>query len=275
MSGPKFHRQLNRGLHADAVVTGKSETTVTALAAVVGHPYGVNYYATSLRLERKVDLGSDRFGPREMTMRTILTLLTSLLLSSCASVQNQSCPAPDPLARAAVVPIRAGAGGHGSGVIIAQDRLLTAAHVMGEERFARVRIGETVEWAQTIAIDLEYDLALLDVPTSGLKPMTIASSAPVDSAPVWALGFPRATGQRASRGQFKQVSDGRLYSTAEIDNGDSGGGLLECQHGEYVLAGMIRSYAAYQDSGELVKVPDLSISVPAADIRAFVDANAI
>jgi hypothetical protein len=208
-------------------------------------------------------------------MPTLLLLLASLLLGSCASVRQQSCPAPDPLARASVVPLRTSVGGHGSGIIVGDDMVLTAAHVMGDEYAAVVGIAGAMEHGFAIAIDRVNDLALLNVPTGGQPSIHIADTEPLSREPVWALGFPRATSQRASGGHFKQVRDGKLYSTAEIDNGDSGGGLLQCDQGGYVLAGMIRSYAAYRENGRLVKVRDLSISVPAADIRAFVNAHAI
>ena len=61
-----------------------------------------------------------------------------------------------------------------------------------------------------------------------------------------------------------------LHTTAEIDSGDSGGGLIACQQGRHVLAGMLRGYGAIKRGNEYVKIANYSASVAARNITEFI-----
>ena len=62
----------------------------------------------------------------------------------------------------------------------------------------------------------------------------------------------------------------RDSTTAPIDSGQSGGGLISCEHGKHVLAGMLRGFAAYVNGDEYIKIKNHSVSVASTDIRNFI-----
>ncbi len=179
------------------------------------------------------------------------------------------CNAPGAGALSAVVRVATLTGNDGSGVVIASNRVLTAAHVVTDERQALVLIGDEYRDASVIAVDVQSDLAMLDVDTEQLPVLPLARTGLFEHEPVWTVGFPLALDQVAHAGHYQHHVDGAIYTSASTNAGGSGGGLLRCDDGEFELAGMIRGYGAYWRGGELLRIKDLSISVPADTITEF------
>ena len=88
---------------------------------------------------------------------------------------------------------------------------------------------------------------------------------------VWAAGYPRAQPLHTTSGYFVSKKAEALHTSAGIDSGESGGGLLSCENGEFVLAGMLRGYGAYRTDQGLVRLEHYSISVPASEIQFTLD----
>lgn len=182
---------------------------------------------------------------------------------------NSSCSGPGAEALAAVLPIATDHGSHASGVVFERGRVLTAAHaVQGASRFF-VRTGEDFRRADLISVDHEADLAVLAIDTGNIQPLPLAGTELASSEPVWAVGFPRARGLETSSGVFQRVADGAVHTSATIDSGQSGGGLLSCYEGEYAIAGMLRGYGAYRSGDHFVKLDNHSVSVGARTIERF------
>lgn len=193
----------------------------------------------------------------------------SMPMPSSLTKPEQDCSHPGDDTLTSVVRVASAEGADASGVVIAPDRVLTAAHVVEDFIYARVFINGAYRDARVVARDKNNDLALLWTETDDLRPIRISSSHLFSAEPVWTVGFPLAREQTANFGRYQQLIDGAIHSTAGTNAGASGGGLLRCTHGAFELAGMIRGYGAYWQAGELRRVEDLSISVPAATIASF------
>ena len=166
-------------------------------------------------------------------------------------------------------------GGDGSGVVIAPNVVLTAAHVLEDSTVGMVYIGSHYKEATILGRDPFSDLALLMVGTENLEPIQISDRGLAINESVWAVGFPLALDQTTTTGEFFRYRNGGLLTSADINAGSSGGGLLHCEHGQFKLAGMIRSYLARVKHGQAIAIPHRSISVPADAIEAFMNLHGV
>ena len=181
------------------------------------------------------------------------------------------CTAPDRRTLSTIVAITTDRSANASAVVVADNRVLTAAHAVRGAGHFFVRLGEVYRSADLVKIDHGLDLAVLAVDTGPLEPLPILRIAPAPSAPVWAAGYPGAQAMALSRGEIKSAGNGVLNSSATIDLGQSGGGLLSCIHGNWFLAGMLRGFGVYQEGAHLIKVQHLSMSVAGAVIKDFLN----
>ena len=180
------------------------------------------------------------------------------------------CDWPDDKTLEAILPVATDSGSHASGVVFAPNRVLTAAHaVEGGNRFF-VRVSQGFRNAELLLIDHHNDLAVLAVDTQQIRPLLLSAEEPRAREPVWAVGFPRAQGKTTSSGVFQRNRHGALHTSAPIDSGQSGGGLLTCEAGAYRLTGMLRGYGAYLQGDHYVKLANHSVSVAATTIQQLV-----
>ncbi|NNF15735.1 MAG: hypothetical protein HKN70_03255 [Gammaproteobacteria bacterium] len=191
--------------------------------------------------------------------------------------QTEACQAPDyhtldSIVRVATLEV---GGGDASGVVIAPNVVLTAAHVLEGNEAGLVYIGQRYKKAVVLGEDPYSDLVLLGVGTENLEPIALSEMSLRISEAVWAVGYPLAQQRTTTQGEFFSYRNGGLLTSAEIKAGSSGGGLLRCENGKFRLAGMVQSYLAYYRHGEPVSYPKRSISVPADAILAFVHIHGI
>lgn len=191
------------------------------------------------------------------------------IMEHSAPLPAQQCTHPDADVLDSIVRVASVDGADASGVVIASDRVLTAAHVVENHYRALVYIAGVYRDALVIATDPSTDLALLAVDTGHLQPIRVSHNTLLIEEPVWTVGFPLALDQKTSSGVYQNHVNGAIYASASTNAGASGGGLLRCGKGDYELAGMIRGYGAYWREGELQRIEDLSISVPAEIIASF------
>lgn len=188
---------------------------------------------------------------------------------------DHSCGWPDSGSLSAVIPVAAEDGSYASGVVVGRNRVLTAAHAISPDTRVYVGINNSFRAAKIQFIDKMNDLAILVVDTGAIRPLQIANGDPKLRQPVWAVGFPRAQAKTTSAGIFQKKYEGALHTSAPIDSGQSGGGLLLCRNGSYLLAGMLRGYGAYYKGGQYVKLDNHSVSVAAATIQRFVNLQSV
>ena len=122
--------------------------------------------------------------------------------------------------------------GAGSGVVTAPGRVITNCHVVQEAVAIRVRAGDK-EWDATVALaDSARDLCQLEVPGLTAPAAKIRSYREVQiGEPIYAVGNPLGFGLAVSAGLVSSIAQHkgelRLFSSAPISPGSSGGGLFD------------------------------------------------
>ena len=152
--------------------------------------------------------------------------------------------------------------GHGSGVVIAEGRLLTSAHNLEGDRHTVVFGDGRRERATVAGIDSDLDLAVLSVPTEGAAPVDPVPNPepPSIGTPVLALANPGGRGLRVtlghvcSEGQVFRGPGGRpiaggIEHTAPLPRGSSGGPLVD------VSGSLLGVNAVRRDGGLILAVP--------------------
>lgn len=159
----------------------------------------------------------------------------------------------------------------GSAVVVAENRVITAAHVVNDLTHLNIRIGNSSRAAQIIFTSTDRDIALLEVDTSGLQAVRFAENRLNTNDQVWAIGYPLGGNLTSSAGEFvKKLNSYKLHTTAEVNHGQSGGGLITCSDGNYTLAGMIISYGAVVRDGEYVRLNDYSVAVTTDEVSSLI-----
>ena len=202
--------------------------------------------------------------------RLLMQSVFALAAFQMSIAAAQECVWPDRETQASILPVATDDGSYASGIVVAPNRVLTAAHAVSGAEQAFVRINHAFRQAELLSVDPEKDLAIMRVDTGNLYPIRLSQRDPYENEPVWAVGFPHARFKTTSAGIFQNKLDGVLHTSAPIDAGESGGGLLACDQGKFVLAGMLRGYGAYLDGDRYIKIENHSVSVTASDIERFI-----
>ena len=204
-------------------------------------------------------------------MKHLNIVVLFFLLVSTSKAADLACHWPTNQILDSIVPIESGENSHASGVVVSNNLVITAAHVLEDYYNTAVSINDKTYLASVLLVDKEADIALLSVWTENLYPIPLSKYDLYERQEVWAAGYPRAQGLHTSSGNFVSKKAEAIHTSAGIDSGESGGGLFSCEHGEFVLAGMLRGYGAYRTDSGLVRLEDYSISVAASDIQFTLD----
>jgi S1-C subfamily serine protease len=137
--------------------------------------------------------------------------------------------------QAAVVTIKDGRGGHGSGFFISKDGyVVTNEHVVTDNKFVTVKLTTGRELpGEVIRLHKMRDVALVKVNESGMTALPLQLDLPDVAAEVFAVGTPRE--ERYSTTITKGIVsayrdfDGlkMLQSDASIQSGNSGGAMVD------------------------------------------------
>jgi serine protease Do len=133
-----------------------------------------------------------------------------------------------------------GGWGHGSGVVIAEGKVLTNAHnVRGDQVTVVFADGRTAT-GEVTGTDLDGDLAVVSVDTTGAAPIEwkAGADAPLVGAAVFALSNRGGRGLRVTFGQVSSVGRGfrgprgrriagSVEHTAPMAHGSSGGPVVD------------------------------------------------
>ncbi|HJV22127.1 MAG TPA: tetratricopeptide repeat-containing serine protease family protein [Holophagaceae bacterium] len=149
----------------------------------------------------------------------------------------------------------------GSGVVVAPGLVATNAHVVMGGGGIQIHQGDRSWPARLQSVDLDRDLALLEVQALGLQPATLTSRPPEDGASLTYLGYPGGKGPVTRtghlRGSWSYLGDRLLEVDIELSAGASGGGLFN-------TAGELVGLATFQLRGR----PRVVFALPSAWIRA-------
>ena len=128
----------------------------------------------------------------------------------------------------------------GSGVVIAENRVLTNAHNLhGDEVTVTFGDGRSAD-ASVLGVDADGDVAVLEVATEGAPAFEIGAEAPAIGSPVVALGNPNGQGPRVTFGFVSGVGrsfrgprgrrvSGAVEHTAALAPGSSGGPIVDLE----------------------------------------------
>ena len=140
--------------------------------------------------------------------------------------------------------------GHGSCVAFAKDLygtyFLTAAHVMGDEKFAMISNGDvngmgvnTSVAATVRMIDGKNDVAVLFAESLAFNTYEVYARNLLESGDaVHATGFPSVLGKMVTGGLINRVDDRYFLSDAVLNPGNSGGPIFVFEDGVPALAGL-------------------------------------
>ncbi len=205
-----------------------------------------------------------------MFIRMLMLVATSLWATGTWAADACEIPRGDVLRSVVRV---VGDGVEGSGVIVDRDRVITAAHVIDGIRDLHVNFDGIRRSARVSIVFPDKDIALLEVDTAFLRPLRFLERPLSAEELVWAVGYPLGGNQLASSGHYRGDVHGDLHTTASVNHGQSGGALLTCDDGQFVLAGMITAFGAVERGGNLVRLDDYSVSLPAEEIRRFLKSS--
>jgi len=176
----------------------------------------------------------------------------------------------------------------GSGVVVAENRVLTNAHNLHGDETTCVFGDGRRERGRVLGVDYDGDLAVLDVPTGGAKPLTWGSGEqPAVGTPVFSVvsagdgGFRTTMGfvsgiARSFRGPGGHLISGSIEHTAPLAPGSSGSPILDAGarllgintqrlgEGFYLAVPAdqtLRSRVEALSRGELTERPRLGIAV--------------
>jgi serine protease Do len=126
----------------------------------------------------------------------------------------------------------------GSGIVIAENRILTNAHNLhGDEISVTFFDGRSAD-ATVVGVDADGDLAVLEAATDGAPALALGTEAPGIGTPVVALGNPNGHGPRVTFGFVSGVGRsfrgprgrrvaGAVEHTAPLMPGSSGGPVVD------------------------------------------------
>lgn len=145
-----------------------------------------------------------------------------------------------------VVEIKCLDGGSGSGVIIKNNKVLSAFHVSENTQCYAIDSKGQKHELELIKYDVEKDLVLFDVksklPVKGIR----LANKQKKYDDIYTIGFPIGYKQIATRGTY-QYDDG-FYSLAHLPiyYGSSGGGVFKIENNQIKLVGVIHSLTLYR-----------------------------
>lgn len=153
-------------------------------------------------------------------------------------------------------------GSTGTGFLIEGNRVITAAHVVGDA--ARVRLTTAEPNARTFTADVMItdpvsDVAVLRAPRgTGAVPLKVQTQPAQVGTVVFAIGSPIGD-LVLSRGEVIALGDGRIEADAPVDPGSSGGPLVD---GEGAVRGLVV---------EMSEITGNAFAVPAATFLEVAD----
>lgn len=167
--------------------------------------------------------------------------------------------------------------GWGTGFVVGENEIMTAAHVALEAAAVSVQGDGYVTTAELVALDRSADVALLHTAEPVGPPLTLSTQTPTLGSPLALLGFPEAvTDLRVSVGIVSGLEGVATYpdigielqdlivTDAAVNAGNSGGPVLN-RAGEVV--GLVTGMGAWFLEGEAVPKPGSGLVVPSAQLQ--------
>lgn len=192
------------------------------------------------------------------------------VFAACSGLASASCSNVVPFGvRDTVLVISTDDGTTGSGVVVAPNRVLTAAHAVRSGSGLQAKVDGDLVPAHAVSFDMQRDLALLAVNTGDLPVLSLMLRDLNPGENIWVAGHPRGGARQFAFGQVVGPWEDALRVTALVEQGQSGGALLACEGGDVFLGGTLSGYGALEQDGLKLRLPDFSLAVPVAELRSF------
>lgn len=199
-----------------------------------------------------------------------------LALGTFSGVANANCSNVVPMAvRDTVLVVSAEDGTTGSGVVVAPNRVLTAAHAVRSGGRLQAKVSGELVPAHVLSFDMHNDLALLALNTGGLPVLGLMPRDLTPGESIWVAGHPKGGDRQFAFGQVVGRWHSALRVTALVEQGQSGGALLACEGGQVLLGGTLSGYGALERDGQKLRLPDFSLAVPVAELRGFLQSTGL
>ncbi|EID16542.1 MarP family serine protease [Mycolicibacterium phlei] len=128
----------------------------------------------------------------------------------------------------------------GSGVVVAPNKVMSAAHAVAGSDSVTVHVGDEERSATVVVFDPDMDIAVLDVPELTAPPMGLAEKPATTGTDVLVLGYPGGGPFTATPARIRDIIELQgpdIYNTktvtrevysirGSIRQGDSGGPLI-------------------------------------------------
>lgn len=191
-------------------------------------------------------------------------LVAALLIAGCASVPSS----PYSAARGSTVKVET-ATGLGTGVVLNDKCVLTAAHVIDQPVQTITTDSGKAFVTHTLTAENVIDVAVVcaDTPLDA-KPVTIRSTDLTQYEAIFTIGYPLGLSKIMSSGFY----DSGEQMTLNVAPGNSGGGIFDAQS-RYV--GFVDTLSLYQIDANRVPVYHLSQMVTTTTITRFLSAHGV
>ena len=172
-----------------------------------------------------------------------------LHLKEGATIEGNAQARAEALAKAVVTIVSD--NGSGTGFYIAEGYLLTDRHVVGSQRYVKVKLANGRQLVgEVVRQDAARDVALLQTEPSGTPTLRVILADPPVGASMYAIGSPlgetlAGTFTQGVLSGIREVNGTRfLQSDAAINHGNSGGPLIDATSHVVGLADLVVNQAA-------------------------------
>jgi len=169
----------------------------------------------------------------------------------------------------------------GSGVIIAKNKVLTAAHVVDGATTLTASCGGRKIPAKVLNMLPSVDLALIEyLQDCPIEPVTLAPENPPPASDIYAVGCPAGRCFLVTKGivsgYFSRRGVTKMYSDIKIWYGNSGGAVLDDHNNLVGIVSAITWFSTIEMENKRLEVnsQNYAVIIPISVIKTFLDETA-
>lgn len=156
----------------------------------------------------------------------------------------------------------------GSGVIVAKNKILTAAHVVADAGCVAIDDKFNVYYFDSVLADQVKDIALITLSKNTKTKGVRLANKIAEYAKVWTIGFPLAHSYFLSEGRYNYTNDNYDVFNLNIIFGNSGGGIFVIENNEIKLLSIVSAVDQIRISNQqTIPVPHIAFGVTLKTIK--------
>lgn len=168
----------------------------------------------------------------------------------------------------------------GSGIIIAKNKVLTAAHVVDGAITLTASCGDKKLPAKVLNMAPGVDLALIEyLQDCPIEPVTLAPENPPPASDIYAVGCPAGRCFMVTKGivsgYFSKKGVTKMYSDVKIWYGNSGGSILDDHNNLVGIVSAITWFSTIEMENKKLEVnsQNYAIIIPISVIKNFLESS--